>query len=175
MTSEPKNLTDGELTLVPATLVLLEAELAGNHSQVFNLLNVSAPSYWPPELNDVDSYGHFLNLLKTVPNAAGWGAYYAVQTKPTPALIGTGGFIAPPDANGVVEIGYSILNQYRRQGFATRLSRLLVKKAFADKRVTGVIAHTYPHLVGSIGVLTKVGFHFDGERDGGTVAYKLTR
>ncbi len=175
MTSELKNLTDGRLTLVPATITMLEAELAGDHTQVFTLLNVSAPPYWPPELNDADSYGHFLNVLKTAPGAEGWGAYYAIHTAPISALVGTGGFIAPPDNKGTVEIGYSILSPNRRQGLATRLSRLLVKKAFADKRVTSVIAHTYPHLIGSIGVLTNAGFLFDGEREGGTVAYCLNR
>lgn len=175
MTLYTENLTDGQLTLVPATLAMLQAELDINHTQLFNHLDVSPPPYWPPELNDKDSFGHFLNILKTVLNSQGWGAYYAINSKPTRALVGTGGFVVPPDTEGSVEIGYSILRPNQRQGLATRLSRLLVNKAFSDHRVTKVIAHTYPHLIGSIGVLTKIGFQFEGEREDGTVVYKLNR
>lgn len=173
MTIDTHYLTDGQLTLVPATLAMLEAEQTLNHTKVFNSLGVSQPSYWPPELNDKDSFGHFLNILKTVPKSQGWGAYYAITSIGPRTLVGTGGFIAPPNTEGSVEIGYSILQPHRRQGFATRLSQLLVKKAFSNNLVNEVIAHTYPHLVGSIGVLNKVGFQFDGKREGDTVAYKI--
>jgi len=175
VTSELKNLTDGQLKLVPATRAMLKAELAGNHTQIYSRLNVSLPPCWPPELNDADSYVHFLYVLKTVPTAAGWGAHYAVNMQKVSTLVGTDGFVMPPDADGIVEIGYRILKPYRKQGMATCLARLLVEHAFAYNRVKCVIATTYPHLIASIGLLTKLGFAYDGEHEDGIIAYRLAR
>lgn len=175
MTLTKDTLNDGQLMLVPATRTMIEAELAHNTVKLCKLLGTSAPPYWPPELNDDDSFTHFLNILNTAPDSAEWGAHYAIANHNGYVLVGTGGFVKPPDENGIVEIGYSILTPYRQQGYATQLARLLVKKAFADQRITYVIAKTYPHLIGSIDVLTKVGFDFDGKQDDGTIAYKLGR
>ncbi len=35
-----------------------------------------------------------------------------------PIVIGDIGFHAPPDSEGMVEIGYTVIERYRRQGFA---------------------------------------------------------
>ena len=81
----------------------------------------------------------------------------------------------PPNEDGVVEIGYSILPKFRRQGYATRLVKLLVERAFKDERIKLVIAHTFPHLLGSIGVLKNAGFEFMGEVDEGKILFQLKR
>ena len=51
--------------------------------------------------------------------------------------------------------------------------------AFADPRVTSVIAHTFPELVGSIGVLERTGFRLEegasDPDDPGSVRYVFAR
>lgn len=167
-------LTDGHLLAVAGTQKLMELELAHDPG-IFDLLQTPPPPQWPPDLNDDDSYGHFRNALRNDRQARNWGLYYLIDLEAGRRLVGCGGYIGPPDDNGTVEIGYSILSAYRRQGYATGLCRLLIDYAFRDERVTRVIANTYPHLAPSIGAMEKCGFTFEGENPDGTVAYQLTK
>lgn len=153
MTDEPLvTLTDGRLLAIAGTQAMMAFELAHDPG-VFTLLQTPPPPSWPPDLNDDDSFGHFLNALRTDKQARSWGLYYLIDLKAGRRLVGCGGFVAPPDDKGAVEIGYSILADYRRQGYATGLCRLLIDFAFKDDRTNMVIANTYPHLAASIGVM----------------------
>ena len=75
-----------------------------------------------------------------------------------PALIGTVGYKGPP-ADGTVEVGYGIVREHQRRGYATEATEALIARAFEFSEVTRVIAETLPELTASIGVLEKCGFH----------------
>jgi ribosomal-protein-alanine N-acetyltransferase len=75
-------------------------------------------------------------------------------------VCGVGGFKGPPDADGVVEIGYSIAPDKRCRGLATDAARELVRIAFADPRVRTVRAHTLAARNASVRVLEKNDFAF---------------
>ena len=75
-------------------------------------------------------------------------------------VCGVGGYKGPPDADGVVEIGYSIAAELRGRGLATAAARELVRIAFADARVRTVRAHTLAERNASVRVLEKNGFAF---------------
>jgi RimJ/RimL family protein N-acetyltransferase len=75
-----------------------------------------------------------------------------------------------------VEIGYGIVSDRRRRGFATETTRGLLANAFAVPTVTRAIAETLPELTSSIGVLEKCGFHLLGEgSEPGVIRFELTR
>jgi ribosomal-protein-alanine N-acetyltransferase len=76
--------------------------------------------------------------------------------------IGLVGYKGPPNADGVVEVGYGVLEQFRRRGYATEAVAALIQRAFADPRVTRVAAETYPELIPSIGVMEINGMRFVG-------------
>ncbi len=175
MTEEPFfTLTDGRLLAIAGTEKIMEFELAHDPG-VFDLLQTPTPPSWPPDLNDDDSFGHFLNALRKDDEARIWGLYYLIDLEAGRRLAGCGGYVGPPGKNGTVEIGYSILNAYRRQGYATGLCRLLIDYAFKDNRVRRIIANTYPHLAPSIGVMKKCGLTLHRENDDGTVTYQLNK
>lgn len=89
---------------------------------------------------------------------------------------GAVGTRAPPNEEGLVEIGYSILPQHQRQGFATEAAAGLVRNAFTHSEVHGVVAETLPELVASIGVLEKCGFGFVGDgSEPGVIRYHRRR
>ena len=73
-------------------------------------------------------------------------------------LVGMCGFVALPDANGVVEIGYGIAPACRGKGYATEVAQALVE--FASKRddIALICAHTLPETNASTRVLEKCGF-----------------
>jgi len=168
-----KNLSDGRINLIPASPEMIKSELASN-GQIHSLLRVTEPAYWPPELNDSDSFRFALGLHENGDAAAGWGFYYVVDISKPPIrqLVGLGGFKGAPDPEGQVEIGYSILTPHRRRGFAIAMCDLLIEKAFSDERVQKVAATTLSDLIPSIGVLEKLGFSFAGEEEG-VVTYLL--
>jgi len=157
-------LCDSRIELIPATLIQLRTELDGS-TPIHTLLGLDEPPYWPPEGNDNDSVQFFAGLLDQDPENSGWGAYYLVDKSVGRHLAGSGGYLGKPDADGSVEIGYSILTPFRRKGLATALTRLLVEKAFADTRVNYVLAKTLPDFKPSIGVLEKLGFTQTGATD----------
>ena len=62
-----------------------------------------------------------------------------------------------PPADGVVEVGYSVVPSWQRRGIATEAVRGLLDAARA-RGARAAAAHTLPHLTPSIGVLTGLGF-----------------
>jgi RimJ/RimL family protein N-acetyltransferase len=75
-------------------------------------------------------------------------------------LIGEGGFKGKPEEEGVVEIGYALVPEYRRRGFATEAARGLTDYAFSHPEVKIVQAHTLTDGTASINVLKKLGMKF---------------
>ena len=154
------------LTLFPATMEVLEAELASPEA-LGRTLGVDVPSSWPPELYDADAVRWAIGWLADHHDDAGWCLYY-MAAKPTgtasgrPLLVGVAGYKGAPDVSGVVEIGYGVVPECRRRGFASEAVRALLDRAFAAPHVTAVIAQTLPGLDASIGVLRGTGFAFDG-------------
>jgi [ribosomal protein S5]-alanine N-acetyltransferase len=162
------------LEVVPATVVLLDAELESN-DKLASLLNAHVPDGWPPGEYDEPAIKYFRDRLIEHPDTIGWNAWYALLRPPVGGLqilVGAGGFFGPPDRDGMVEIGYSIVPAYEGRGLATELVRALVHHAFSDARVKRIIAHTTEENIGSVKVLERTGFAIVGPgRDPGAVEY----
>lgn len=154
------------LDLVPATEAHLRAELDG-HEVLARSLGADVPPSWPPLFYDADAIRFALNWLMEHPSDAGRGfAFYYFVRRGTagasPLLVGAGGFKGAPDAGGVVEVGYSVLPEHQRRGYATEAVIGWVDFAFTASDVTTVMAQTLPSLGPSIRVLEKAGFRFVG-------------
>jgi [ribosomal protein S5]-alanine N-acetyltransferase len=166
------------LDLIAGTLELAVAELE-NRNQFARLLGSHVPENWPPPLNDTNSMNWFKRYLEDNLDGAGWVNWYFVLRRGEtghPVVVGNGGFKGKPAADGTVEIGYSILEQFQRSGFASEAVRHLVKWAFSHPAVSRVIAETYPSLKPSIGVMEKNGFVFIGDgSESGVIRYELKR
>lgn len=74
-------------------------------------------------------------------------------------VVGNGGFVGPPDADGCVEIGYEIAPARWNRGYATAAARRLLELAWANG-ATRVLAHSAPDWNGSNRVMGKVGMRF---------------
>lgn len=48
--------------------------------------------------------------------------------------MGSGGYFGPPNSEGEVKIGYSVLSKWQRRGYATETVNSLVSYAFFLKR-----------------------------------------
>ena len=125
-------------------------------------LNATIPADWPPGDYDRGAIEYILKQLSLDwPQKDGRLSWYAVRrvTQLEPAtLVGTGGYFGPPDAHGSVEMGFSISQLWRNQGFATEMVRALLLHAAQHGAVRRVVAHALETNVASICVLQKNGF-----------------
>lgn len=150
------------LEVIAVTPAIARAD-ASNRASLPNLLSARVESDWPPELLS-DHLEEFAQLLENDSTQVGWSGWYFVVDEGAPderVLIGSGGFL-PPDRDGTVLIGYSLLPKYEGRCYATEAMRAILDWAIANGRVARFAALTFPHLTKSIRVLTKLGFECVG-------------
>jgi [ribosomal protein S5]-alanine N-acetyltransferase len=165
------------LELVPATADSTRAALEGEHA-LGVALNAVVPPTWPPQFLDPPSLEYILARLEEHPDHTGWWLYFVILTCGTEGrtLIGTAGYKGPPGPDGTVEVGYGIVRDHHRRGYASEVVRAFLARAFALPEIRRVIAETLPELTPSIGVLRKCGFQFLGDgSEPGVIRYELTR
>lgn len=170
----PDVIRTARLDLVAATAEALRADLAGRVA-LSEHLGVDVPPSWPPPLYDGSAVRWSLARIVEEPEFQRWGTRYFVRRVPGPIAVGAGGYKGPPK-DGAVEIGYSVLPRFQRQGLATEAGLGLVMRAFQEPAVRQVFAETLPELRPSIGVLERIGFRFVGAgSEDGVVRYAIRR
>lgn len=135
------------MTIVPATIEALETLRRDPGAFAFAL-----PHGWPEFGEGIE---YTIDKLRERPDQAGWWLHFFVDAEGR--LVGSGGFVGPPD-DGVVEIGYEIAPGHRGRGLATAAARALIDKAFDDGDAHTVIAHTLADDNPSASVLKRLGF-----------------
>lgn len=161
------------MILVAACEELVARDLDGREA-LASALDAVVPENWPPELYDRPAMEYSLRVL-TQPAMQGWSFWYLVL-KENNELTGLCGFKGRPDAAGSVEIGYSMLSQYRSMGLATEAAMRLIGWAFSHREVKEVSAETFPHLKSSIRVLEKNGMQLLGKgSEAGVIRYAVSR
>jgi RimJ/RimL family protein N-acetyltransferase len=165
------------LNLIPVNLQLINAELK-SPSLLASMLNAEVSPEWPPGDYDENAQLYFQDQLQKFGSQLdGWLNWYAV-TKTTgstkPALIAAGGFMGAPSENGEVEIGYSVIESYRHNGYAAEIVHALIDIARNDGRVKYITARTTDNNSASQAVLEKLKFVNTGTKDSdGNRIYKL--
>lgn len=103
---------------------------------------------------------------------AQWGIFQIILHE-TGEVIGDIGFHGPPDA-GTVEIGYSIVEQYRGRGLMGESAVAICGLAWSRPEVARIIARTDEGNAASAGVLRHAGFREEGAADG-LLSFSLDR
>lgn len=166
-------------------LVAIDCELSGlqlrNPETFFEKLGVPPPSVWPPDLMDRAALEWAHARLESNPGSHGWLFWIFIlngREGEADALCGAGGFKGPPDDTGTVEIGFSVLADYRSKGIASEAAQALIDWAARSGEVRRIIGHTLPDLIASRRVLEKTGFEeeitfFDEDEQLEVVRYGL--
>ncbi|WP_066583518.1 GNAT family N-acetyltransferase [Cellulomonas timonensis] len=79
-------------------------------------------------------------------------------------VVGRAGFHGPPDARGMVEVGYSVDPDYRRRGYARATLRAMLDRARRDPSVRTVRATISPDNIASRALVLQHGFVEVGEQ-----------
>lgn len=174
-----KFLRSDRLTLIASTLVHVRTELE-SPDQLATLLGAAVSTEWPTGEYDRDAMEFFrARLEQGGEEVEGWYGWYAVREADLEGprtLVGAGGFFGPADAEGTVEVGYSVLPEWQRRGYASEIVQALVDHAFTFPHIERVIAHTTKANPASISVLLRGGFHAEGAgREFGTLRFERSR
>jgi ribosomal-protein-alanine N-acetyltransferase len=122
-------------------------------------LNSIVSKKWPSGEYDRDAMEFFLSCFESGGKSAkGWYAINIDAISKKRSLVGSGGYFGPPDREGVVEIGYSVLPEWQRRGYATEIVNSLVSHDFFYEKTKNIVAHTLPENEASIRVLISTGF-----------------
>ena len=168
--SMAKNLRTDRLTLVALTPYLARAALE-DRAKLGLMLGVFVPVTWPGA-----------DFARMLPHLAEGGERASLRAEQTRlilyegdrTLIGETGFHGPPDESGTVEVGYSIVPDYRGQGFAFEAARALIDEALARPDVCRIAAACHDDNVASLKVLQKLGMRFVGAA-GDTLCFELRK
>jgi [ribosomal protein S5]-alanine N-acetyltransferase len=160
-------LSTARLELIGADALLLRAE-ATSPQALAVAVDADVPVHWPPEHHDQGVIEWVLGSIELNAPADPWHFYYLLLREPR-TLIGTCGYKGAPDAEGRVEVGDSVLEQFRCRGLATEAVQALIQAAF-EAGAAEVAAETYPSLLPSLRVMEKCGMSPVGEgSEAGTV------
>lgn len=124
-----------------------------------------------------------LTQIATDPAAADWVANAAIDATAgtvvgaaAGTVVGAAAYHGPPDADGMVELGYGTDPAHRRQGHARAMVRALLERAAAEHTVRTIRASISPANEASLATIagfgfTKVGEQWD-EQDGTEFIYE---
>ncbi len=165
-----ENLSTARLTLVALTPGLARAALE-DRARLGRMLGARVPPTWPGA-----------DFARMLPHLARGVELAASGSEPTrlilhtadSVLIGETGFHGPPDESGAVEVGYSIVPDYRGQGFAFEATRALVERALARPDIRRITAACLDDNVASLKVLEKLGMRLVGAT-GESLRFELSK
>ena len=136
------------------------AALPHDRHSAARLIGATLPPSWPQR-----------DLLDVLPmqaaaaeDAERLGVWLMIE-RDTNTVVGDVGFLGPPD-DGLLEIGFSVIPDCRRRGYATEAARAMVAWALREPGVRGVVARCDADNEASIGVIQRVGFVRTDEVDG---------
>ncbi|MFF7178180.1 GNAT family N-acetyltransferase [Streptomyces sp. NPDC008121] len=110
-----------------------------------------------------DIFRYRAEQLAEDPSVAPW-LTRAALSEPDGTVVGDAGFHGPPDEEGVVEVGYTVVPRYRRQGYARAMLAALLDRAAAEPGVRTVRATVRSDNTASLATLAGFGFTRVGER-----------
>jgi RimJ/RimL family protein N-acetyltransferase len=140
--------------------------------------NAASPVWLSPYFAGPDWRGLWLRRCRQVeqePAAAAW-VTGAIWDQRREATVGRAGYHGPPDARGMVEIGYAVDPAYRRQGYARAALQVLLRRAAEEPAVRVVRVTITPDNLASYRLAAQYGFTEVGEQwddeDGREIIYE---
>ncbi len=163
----PEMISTPRLDLTPFTPDFLRASLAGDLDRAVRLLAARLPDSWPTYR---DTFQQRLEQLASDPALQPW-LLRGMILRETRELIGHIGFHTSPNpaylaelAPGGIEFGYTVLEPFRRQGYAREAAGALMNWARDQHGITCFVVSIRPDNVPSLALASRFGFQRIGEQ-----------
>jgi RimJ/RimL family protein N-acetyltransferase len=157
-------LTTERLDLVPMTLSVVEAVMAGDRAAAEAACGAPLPPTWPGADLVARAFTASLEAIRADPDTRLWGDRLLITRDRRPRVVGSVVFHGRP-ADGVAEVGYGVDEDEQRQGFATEATRACVDWALRQPGVVTVTAVTFPWHTASLRVIERCGMRPCGQRE----------
>ena len=147
-----------ELRPLPARAA---AALPADREEAARVLGAMLPAEWPQR-----------DLLDVLPLQAAASFYaerfgvWVMIERVSGTVVGDIGFMGPPDESGSVEVGYSVIPDRRRRGYATEAARAILEWVLTEPSVAVVMAGCEEANEASIRTLDRIGFRRTGQTNG---------
>jgi [ribosomal protein S5]-alanine N-acetyltransferase len=178
MTSDGPSLPDRSASARSVRLVQLPADvlsalLEGDLDLASRLAGIDLPAFF---LTEDWLWRLRSDQIRRDPSSSDWVVRALVAEGGI--VVGHAGFHGPPDEHGDVEVGFTVLPDYRGQGWAKAALSALLARAEAEPAVRRVLATVAPDNSPSLAVVRAAGFVHVGEQmdpvDGLELVYSRT-
>jgi RimJ/RimL family protein N-acetyltransferase len=153
----------------------MEASLQGRREEAEAMLGVSLPDWWP----DAEARRRLemrLAQMRDDPASAQW-LLRAMVRRPDGLVVGVINFHGRPDEANRAELGYTVFEAYRRQGYATEAVLGMMGWTKRVHSVETFVLSISPQNGPSLGLAAKLGFRRVGsqidEEDGEEWVFEL--
>jgi len=169
------------LELVSLGPAAIDALLAGKRLEVEALARAVLPPDWP-DAHDAGFLRWRAKQMRENSRAQQWLVRLLVLRGGERRMIGHAGFHGPPGTNGpskagAVEVGYTVIEEFRGCGYATEAVRALLGWARAEHEIRQFVASVSPGNAPSLAIVRKLGFVQTGtqwdEHDGEELVFEL--
>lgn len=148
-------LTTERLILIPYTIQICENIINKNFSNLFDM-GLKRGKSWPD--NDViETLPKIINNLSQVESPTGFESWMIIK-KETLEIIGDLGFKGYNHEEENIDIGYGIIEEERRNGYAEEATKELIKWAFSTGLIKEITAKCLIENTGSINLIKKLNF-----------------
>jgi ribosomal-protein-alanine N-acetyltransferase len=154
------------LILIPFTIDICRNILNGDYRDLY-ALNLKKGRSWP-DADVIDTLPRIINNLNKVECPTGFESWMIIK-KDTLEVIGDLGFKGFNNEEENVDLGYGIINEERRNGYAAEAVSEIIKWAFSTKIVMTITANCLTENMDSINLLNK--FNFIQERTENDMIY----
>jgi ribosomal-protein-alanine N-acetyltransferase len=154
------------IELVPMTVEMMDAIIAGDPERAADGNDIEFADPMLP-VDIAEALPFIVRQIRNHPEHVKWWARLIVRVSDR-KVIGSAGFAGPPNYRGTIAIGYSVLPEEERKGYATEAAQMLVAWAFEQPEVRAVEAtipswHTASQRVVKKCGMTKIGVSHDND------------
>ena len=164
-----KIITD-RLLLIPYTIKICHSILNDDFTDLYEA-GLKKGKGWPDH-DVLETLPKIIDNLTAVENPTGFESWMIIKNN-TKEIIGDAGFKGFNPIENSVDIGYGIIEEERKKGYAEEASKALIEWAFSTEMVKEITAKCAVDNLGSIHLLKKLNFS-EIKKDGEMIYWSKT-
>ena len=150
-----KQLITERLILIPFTIQICKNVLAGDYTELDKIGLIPGKNW--PDKDVLETLPRIINNLSRIESPTGLESWMIIK-KETFEIIGDAGFKGFNIADRNIDLGYGIIKEERRKGYAEEAARVLIQWAFTNEILKEITASCSIENLISVNLLRKLRF-----------------